>query len=107
MHHAFGKPCPDVITASPVAIGASGLHSSYNPGPAAAWIAPATPPPGASCAFAAFTTASTSVCAVMSPRTHSTTTRSNSRRAPLTTASGQAVEGFVEELVLLLAVDGL
>src|SRR5918995_1136550 len=67
------------MTASPGPIGPSGMASSARPGPAARWMAPATPPPGESLAFAALTTASMSSWAVMSPPTHSTVTAPNSR----------------------------
>ena len=58
-----------VATALPVGHGASFLQSSASRGSsAAAKIAPQTPPPGASCSLAAFTTASTSIL-VTSPFT--------------------------------------
>lgn len=41
-----GSPCPPVRTQSPGEIGASGRHSPARSGPAARWIAPATPPQG-------------------------------------------------------------
>ena len=48
------------MRAWPVGQGASLAHASANSGPAASWIAPHTPPPGASASFAAFTSASDS-----------------------------------------------
>ena len=51
-----------VSTASPSPIGARSFDSRSSSGPAARWIAPATPPPCISCVFAAFVIASTSSC---------------------------------------------
>src|SRR3954453_14732317 len=68
--HRAGSRCPVVQPAAPVAspCGNRSTHSSYRPGPAAAWIAPSTPPPPRIRRFAAFTIASTR-CSVMSPST--------------------------------------
>jgi ABC-type branched-subunit amino acid transport system substrate-binding protein len=55
-------------------IGASGRQASASSGPAARWMAPATPPPDISSALAALTTTSMSSCAAMSPTPHSTVT---------------------------------
>src|ERR671939_823129 len=70
----LGSSWPPVITASPGWIGAKGRLSSARPGPAAWWIAPATPPPLVSSALAAFTTASISSWDDISPSTISTVT---------------------------------
>src|SRR6185437_15731716 len=59
---------PGVILASPVSQPPSLAQASASSGPAARWIAPQTPPPGASAEFAALTMASTS-SVVMSPST--------------------------------------
>jgi len=55
------------MRASPAEQGASGRRALSNPGPAARWIAPFTPPLPASGLFAALTIASTTI-AVISPR---------------------------------------
>src|SRR5262245_30407802 len=47
------------MRASPVGQGPAFAHALARSGPAARWMAPQTPPPGASCSFAAFTIAST------------------------------------------------
>src|SRR5579884_615997 len=85
------------MTASPGRIGASGRHASASSGPAARWIAPATPPPLVSSALAALTMHSISLCRVMSPRTHSIvtpcTTRIMAAPLPRLCAAGAARTG--------------
>jgi len=54
-----GKLYPFVILASPVSQPSRSRHSSRSSGPAAAWIAPSTPPPPSNERFTAFTMAST------------------------------------------------
>src|SRR5665648_794010 len=72
---AWSSPAP-VATASPTGrppgrpVRRTSRHSARSAGPAAAWIAPSTPPPPSSEEFAALTMASTR-SVVMSPRTAS------------------------------------
>jgi len=61
-----GKANPDVTTASPVAQPPMAAHATSSWGPAAAKIAPHTPPPRRSPVLAALTIAST-CSVVMSP----------------------------------------
>jgi hypothetical protein len=60
MTYFAGKLKPAVIRASPVGHGATRSHARASCGPAAAWMAPQTPPPGRRPSLAAFTIASMS-----------------------------------------------
>src|SRR4051812_6569631 len=62
-----GRRKPGVNRAWPVGQPPIRAHAAASSGPAARWIAPHTPPPGASASLAAFTIASTAYV-VMSPR---------------------------------------
>src|SRR5580765_5676649 len=68
MIHLTGMLYARVIFACPVGQPPSWRHSSSNPGPAASWIAPSTPPPPNNVVFAALTMAST-FCLVILPST--------------------------------------
>ena len=70
MMHRAGRAKPGVARASPVGQRPSAAHASARPGPAAAKIAPHTPPPASRAELAAFTMASVA-SAVMSPWTAS------------------------------------
>ena len=63
-----------VSTASPSSIGARSLDSRCTSGPPAREIAPATPPPWASCVFAALAMASTSSAVTSASMTSSSAT---------------------------------
>src|SRR6187401_1652289 len=63
---------PGVMRASPVGHPPTRAHACASSGPAARWIAPQTPPPGARLVFAALTMASTSRVMMSATRAVST-----------------------------------
>src|SRR5262249_25537373 len=68
------------MRASPVGQGPSFEHARASSGPAARWMAPHTPPPGASCSLAALTIPSTASVVISTIRAESGTAKSDGRK---------------------------
>src|SRR3954462_790493 len=96
---------PRVILAPPVAQPLSVRHSASNPGPAARWIAPSTPPPPRSDVLAALTMASTP--SVVTSATMTSSPALPIRRAAKCQPSGRGGDGHALVGKQLLQFAGL